>query len=754
MPEGNILIADDDQRIRELFVGMLKDENYRIYLAADGKEAVDIAKRMPVDVAILDIMMPEMDGLEALRRIKEIDEDIQIIIHTGYGELESLRQTLGHDRVFDYLIKPTGISAIRDLVHKALKKRGLLTDNGSDATELRDRFYELERDFKERTYQLRESQIKYKDLVENLNDAIIVIQEGYLRFANRTAVQLLGRPGEGLLNAPIAEMIHPYDRVGVEEFYRKRLRGESEPLLYTFRVLRKDGSSLWVESHAVKTMWGESPATLSVMRDITDRIAAQEALRESEEKYRGIFDQATDSIFLVDLETGAVVDFNETAHRSLGYTKEEFQRLTLADIEVLESPGEVRDHMDRLKNEGEGILETKHQAKDGEIRDMELRSKVISLNDKGFALILGRDVTEARRKDEVLRIKDAALATSISGIAFANLEGNVTYVNKSFLRLWGYNKEKEVLGRPISEFARRTDEGLEISQAVRERGGWAGEVTLRKKDGSLFKAQVSVSMVRDELGKPICLMGSFIDMSDQKTSHHEALIRTEKLSSLGQLSAGLAHELRNPLAVISTCSQFCLDNMKLERQVIENFQVIYRSSQRASILINELLDFARPSQLEWAEVDINQVIHRMLDMARLERKSFRITFVPMLRKWLPKVMGDRGKLVQLFLNLTQNAVQAVSEGGKIILQTRFVASEGQVEVNIIDDGPGIPDDYRHRIFDPFFTTKDGGTGLGLSICHSIVEQHEGSISVNSEDEGGTRVSVRLPAKRVEKGVAL
>ena len=109
-----------------------------------------------------------------------------------------------------------------------------------------------------------------------------------------------------------------------------------------------------------------------------------------------------------------------------------------------------------------------------------------------------------------------------------------------------------------------------------------------------------------------------------------------------------------------------------------------------------------------------------------------------------KVMGDGEKLEQVFLNLTKNAIQAVSEKGKIILQSRFLASEDLVEVNIIDNGSGVPDDYISRVFDPFFTTKDGGTGLGLSICNSIVEQHRGSITIGPGDGEGTKVSVRLP----------
>lgn len=742
MSVRKILVADDDESIRKLYARVLRGEGYKVYLAKDGKEAVDTAEKNLPEVAILDIMMPVMDGLEAMRRIKELDNDIQVLINTGYGELESLKQAL-KDGGLDYLLKPTSVTALKDSIHKALQRRDLVAGKYVSEGDLKNRIDELERDFKERTYQLRESQLKYMEIVESIHDAIVIMQDGYTKFVNRVATEATGYTMQELLGAPFTDFIHPYDRVTVEGYYRKTLNGEEASPVYTAKVLRKDGSSFWAENHSARTSWEGRPAVLNVVRNVSERIEAQEALRESEEKYRGIFEQATDSILLMDLETGRLVDFNESAHKNLGYTREEFARLTIADIEALEAQEEAKRQRERLINDGEDICETKYRRKDGEVRDMQMRTRVISLNGKGLSLSIGRDVTETRRREEALRIKDAAVATSISGIGFADLQGNLTDVNESFLRSCGYENNSQVLGKPILDFFKNRNEGLEIINTVHDSGGWVGEITLKRKDGTFLDVQVSVSLVKDEGGEPISMMASFIDITEQKRTS-SALVKTEKLSSLGQLAAGLAHELRNPLAVISSCSQFCMDNMKLERQVNENFQVIYRNAQRASNLINELLNFARPSKLEWEEVDINAITARMLNMAKLERKSFHIDFVPLLEKRLPRVRGDREKLGQVFLNLLQNAIQAISENGKIVLQTHYVESEGVVEINVIDDGPGIPGDYRHRIFDPFFTTKDGGTGLGLSISHSIIEQHNGSIAVEPGDDGGTRVSVRLP----------
>ena len=628
MAKKCILIADDERPIRQVLAGALKNEDWRILQASNGKQAVEIAEKNPIDLAILDIVMPEMDGVGTLKRIKELDNTTEILMITGHGETDSLREIIFDLGAFDYLLKPFDFAELKLVVRRALRNREVLLRNTLLKKELEDRIFELKRDFKEKTFKLRESQIKYRNIVENSTDSIVVTQDRYLKFANSRALELTGYSKDEILNIPFNEMIHPDDRPGTMERYMNRLKREDFPPMSTFRVKRKDGSFVWVENHAAKTFWGEDPAVLNVIRDISRRMEIEESLK----------------------------------------------------------------------------------------------------------------------------IRNAALASSISGIGLADLEGNMTYANKAFCQMWGYGDGDEIVGKSFRKFFNKEANGAKAFAALLEKGRYVNQVSAVRKDGSYFDALVSASLVRDESDKPICIMGSFLDITEQKKSE-EFMMRTEKLSSLGQLSAGLAHELRNPLAVVSSCSQFCLENMKLERLVRENFQVIYRNSQRASKLISELLAFARPDQLEQNEVDINEVLISVLRMTKLEVDPSNVSFVRHLRKGLPKIMGDKEKLGQIFLNLIQNAIHAVSGRGRITLKSRFLAMDDMVEVSVMDNGPGIPEDYRKKIFDPFFTTKEGGTGLGLSICNSIVEQHRGTIRLEQVEEGGTQVSVRLPVKQeVTEGV--
>lgn len=274
------------------------------------------------------------------------------------------------------------------------------------------------------------------------------------------------------------------------------------------------------------------------------------------------------------------------------------------------------------------------------------------------------------------------------------------------------------------------------------------EYRLRRYDGE-YRWILDESCPRyDSHNKFTGYIGHCLDITNHKQIE-DIMIRQEKLSSLGLLSADLAHELRNPLAVISSCAQFCIENLSLDRLVTENFQMIYRNSQRASHLISELLAFSRPSDIQPRLLNINDILLKMMEMAKLQTVPFHIVIESQLTPDLPPVSGDEEKLEQVFLNILINAVQAVSgegreEKGKVIIRTIFHPNKDQVEVSVIDDGPGIPKEYRKRIFDPFFTTKDGGTGLGLSISYSIIQLHKGIIAAEPNPGGGTRMSVMLP----------
>jgi len=227
--------------------------------------------------------------------------------------------------------------------------------------------------------------------------------------------------------------------------------------------------------------------------------------------------------------------------------------------------------------------------------------------------------------------------------------------------------------------------------------------------------------------------------------------RTPRIEMMGKaMVAGLAHDLRNPLAVVHSCTQSCLEAGRLSRSVRKNLEMIRESSQKANSLLRQFLDFVK-SGLNRQLMDVNELLLRAWDAARLDAKTDRVALESRLSEDLPLLSADPEKLERVFINLFLNALRAVASGGTVTIQTRYLAPENCIRIEVIDDGPGIPASQRDRIFEPFFTTQKNGVGLGLFLCQSFIQNHQGEITVESGDKGGTKVTVKLPLLQESAG---
>lgn len=204
------------------------------------------------------------------------------------------------------------------------------------------------------------------------------------------------------------------------------------------------------------------------------------------------------------------------------------------------------------------------------------------------------------------------------------------------------------------------------------------------------------------------------------------------------------HDLKGPLALISSCAQFCIESMPQVPPLEENLKIIHESTQRANHLIRKFLELFEWQVLVFKPLDINEIISRAWETAQLDIQAPQVFLEARFQSDLPKVLGSPDSLERVFVNLFANAIQALSKKGNITVQTQFLPSEDRVEVRVMDNGPGIPPVDRYKIFQPFFTTKEEGSGLGLSICRSIIQQHKGMIEADNLPEGGARITVKLP----------
>jgi nitrogen-specific signal transduction histidine kinase len=228
------------------------------------------------------------------------------------------------------------------------------------------------------------------------------------------------------------------------------------------------------------------------------------------------------------------------------------------------------------------------------------------------------------------------------------------------------------------------------------------------------------------------------------------LVEQQKLASVGQLAAGVAHEINNPLTTILTTALLIQEEMDREDPNYREMETIANETLRCRKIVTSLLDFARQSKPAKALHDINQVVRASMALTRKQAAFKDVAFEAVLSEPLPLVDIDKDQIQQCLINLAINAIDATDPGGKIRFVSRLVPEKGAVEIKVSDTGGGIPEQAVGRVFDPFFTSKESGTGLGLAITHGIIEQHDGSIDVESKEGEGTTFRIHLPVHKGEK----
>ncbi len=348
---------------------------------------------------------------------------------------------------------------------------------------------------------------------------------------------------------------------------------------------------------------------------------------------------------------------------------------------------------------------------------------------------------------EIARLKDFSenIVESLNvGVLAVDLEGMVDSWNTRMEQLFGVSRQ-EAVGQPLAALL-----PAELAAEILERAGEEQVSGIYKHRlqhaGRALTLNVSITPLVSKSGERIGRLLLFDDVT-QRERMEEQMTQTEKLTSLGLLAAGVAHEVNTPLAVISNYIQMLAKQMPdgdPRQSIIEK---IVKQTFRASEIVNNLLNFSRTGAGEFAEVDVNRVVEETLSLVAHPLKTGQVQVVKQLGALLPPVRGSSNKLQQVFLNLFLNAKDAMPSGG--MLEVRTKVHNGSVEIEISDTGAGISRDHIHRIFDPFFTTKSNGrgTGLGLSVSYGIIKEHLGKIDVRSTPGKGTSFHLEFPAVR-------
>ncbi|HIE43503.1 MAG TPA: hybrid sensor histidine kinase/response regulator, partial [Candidatus Omnitrophica bacterium] len=333
-------------------------------------------------------------------------------------------------------------------------------------------------------------------------------------------------------------------------------------------------------------------------------------------------------------------------------------------------------------------------------------------------------------------------------------KGIITAVNKTEARMLGYTPE-EMVGKSIFEFIlpeQRAEAQKRFTLKIAgQKVPKAEDRIYVKKDGSKIYVSIDDVLEYDSEGKVIGVRTTMIDVTEQKLLQ-EQLIQSEKLAAIGELISGVAHEMNNPLTGIIGFAQLLKEEASgLDKDKREQIEMIYLEAMRMKRIVSNLLSFARKSKPEKKTVSINKIVETVLDMRDYDLKVNNIKVNKELGKGLPQVEIDVQQIEQVFVNIINNAEQAMVEAhGRGILTIRTYTKNNTVKIEFIDDGPGIPKKNLKKIFDPFFTTKGvgKGTGLGLSVSYGMMKAHNGNIFAESEEGKGAKFTVELPiAKR-------
>jgi len=350
------------------------------------------------------------------------------------------------------------------------------------------------------------------------------------------------------------------------------------------------------------------------------------------------------------------------------------------------------------------------------------------------------------RAIQLINIQDytqSILRSITSGVLTVGPDGSVATANPAAERMLGMS-EFEMVPRPIGSLF-QSDGGisLDVAKVLAGRLPLAmREATLQISYGREVHVQASTSRMRAVGGTVLGAVVTLEDVSDIKALTAQ-LIRADRLAAMGELTAGVAHEVRNPLGVIRASVQL-LDDAQVDHvRIHEAAEVIKQEIDRLDRVIKALLDFGRPSKPTLVQTDINSVLEDVVLFTNRFAKQHGVHIEEHFDDHLPEVLGDPDQLKQVFLNLVTNAVQAIGDSeGRIVIETRSVGD--YIETTVADDGPGISAHDLPKVFDPFFTKRAEGTGLGLTIVHRIIDEHEGHIEVDSSD-AGTTFKVTLPA---------
>jgi len=583
----------------------------------------------------------------------------------------------------------------------------------------------------------------WMEIFDAITDFIVVHDySGNVMRVNRSLAAFIGVPPQDVIGVNMSALLAMENGVPLPSCPFCRIGGETSDE-FVHPTLQR---TYLVSTSKVHGDSSEGLQTIHVLKDITDR-------REAERRYRELFDNIQEGIYF-STRDGRFIEVNDAMVRMLGYdSREELLQVDipsrlyfnpesrLRSLAAMEERGILRNHEEILRRKDGTpvhVLVNAFAVKDTSQRILQYRGLMLDISGiKSFQAELQRE------RDFSGKI----LNNTQSLILVADTAGLISYANRRWYDM-GY-AQNQVLGRPMEELvapARRQIFNEALAATLSGQLVDNLELQILRGDGRVGQFSVNLSPMRDELGNANSIVVVMTDITDAATLQSK-LMHAEKLAAVGQLVSGVAHEVNNPLTAILGFADLLMENPEVPDSARKDLRVILQEAQRTKQIVQNLLSFARQMPPQRKPVELNGILRRTVQLRAYDFQSHGVEVIERLDENLPHVTGDAHQLQQVFLNILNNAHDAVRETGRAArIEITSCHAQDYVEVSFRDNGLGIA--HAEKIFDPFFTTKEvgKGTGLGLSICYGIVHEHGGEISCHNNEGGqGATFIVRLPA---------
>jgi len=598
-----------------------------------------------------------------------------------------------------------------------------------------------------------ESRLRRAEEVAGLGHWTAHLDSGDL-VASLGAQQIYGLPGGQLRFATVRDLPLPEYRARLDEAMRSLVE-EGRPYDVEFKIRRPSDGQV-IDIHSLAEYDRTSRVVFGTIQDITERNQVLAQVAASEAKFRTLVSNAPVVLFQI----GADGLFRMSEGK--GLEKLGLKPGQVVGVSAFEVYRDAPVVCDQIRRALAGAIVQESvllgaQSFDIVYHPMRNASGVVT-DIIGLAL----DVSERKRAEELLRLGNAALAAAANSIAITDRAGRIVWVNPAFTTLTGYATEEtagRTLGQLLSSGKHDRDFFRELWDTILTGQPWHGEMTNRRKDGSLYTEEQTITPVRDERGEIAHFVAIKQDVTVRKALEVQ-ILRSQRLESVGRLAGGIAHDLNNILVPVLMAPTILRDAIT-DPAVLPVLDAVENSAKRGASIIRQLLTFSRGGVTEGERV-LAQVRHIVRDMVMIMRETFPKNIIVHAElaadPWL--IEADATQLHQVLMNLCVNARDALPAGGTITLglenadlSAEFVAGTPgavpgpHVLLTVTDTGTGIAPEHLDKVFDPFFTTKEvgKGTGLGLSTVLGIVRGHHGFVQISSQLGHGTQFRIYLPA---------